>query len=170
MRVWIHLATTVWAATAVVAQDPSAAPPKPCQAPEYRQFDFWLGEWDVANQAATTPRPPSHNRITSTQGGCVLLEEYDTPGGYTGTSLSYYDSRDGKWHQSWVDNQGAPLIQAGGVEGDRMVMYSDQPGGSRSRLTWTPLEDGSVRQHWESTQDGGATWSTVFDGLYTRRK
>ena len=36
------------------------------------------------------------------------------------------------------------------------------------RTTWTPLEDGRVRQHWESTTDGGKSWSTVFDGYYSR--
>ena len=28
------------------------------------------------------------------------------------------------------------------------------------------LVDGSVRQLWEASQDGGATWSVLFDGLY----
>ena len=37
------------------------------------------------------------------------------------------------------------------------------------RITWTPLDGGRVRQHWESTTDGGKTWVTAFDGLYTRR-
>ena len=26
--------------------------------------------------------------------------------------------------------------------------------------------DGTVRQHWETSGDGGATWATAFDGLY----
>jgi hypothetical protein len=31
------------------------------------------------------------------------------------------------------------------------------------------MEGGKVRQHWESSQDAGRTWKTVFDGLYTPR-
>ena len=38
----------------------------------------------------------------------------------------------------------------------------------RSRITWTPLEDGRVRQHWQLSRDDGATWTTAFDGLYSR--
>ncbi len=36
-------------------------------------------------------------------------------------------------------------------------------------ITWTPNADGSVRQHWETSEDG-KTWKTAFDGLYTPRK
>ncbi len=55
------------------AQPAAAAPPKPfdCTAPEYRQFDFWVGEWDVrltnppapAAGAPTAPRKPATNVI-----------------------------------------------------------------------------------------------------------
>jgi hypothetical protein len=31
------------------------------------------------------------------------------------------------------------------------------------------LPDGRVRQHWETSKDGGATWTTAFDGYYRRR-
>lgn len=148
------------------AQD--APKPAPCTAPEHRQFDFWLGEWSVTNVA--TGKSSARNRITAIQGGCAILEEYET-GAYSGTSLNYYDAGDGRWHQSWIDNQGQPLRIHGGLEDGSMVMRTD-PGGENGttvqRITWTPREDGSVRQHWEVSKDGGAAWSTVFDGIYRR--
>jgi hypothetical protein len=46
---------------------------------------------------------------------------------------------------------------------------ADAPGKSaRQRITWTPLGGGRVRQLWESSTDGGKTWSVAFDGLYVR--
>ena len=36
------------------------------------------------------------------------------------------------------------------------------------RITFTPRPDGSVRQWWQASRDGGATWTTVFDGIYRR--
>jgi hypothetical protein len=39
----------------------------------------------------------------------------------------------------------------------------------RHRLTWSRIGTGKVRQLWESSADGGATWKVVFDGTYTRR-
>ena len=38
-----------------------------------------------------------------------------------------------------------------------------------NRITWTPLEDGRVRQRWQASGDGGETWTEVFDGYYQRK-
>lgn len=143
----------------------------PCTAPEYRAFDFWLGTWDVRAVGATTP--PASNRITAEHGGCVILEQYANAS-YTGMSINFYDQATGKWHQSWMSNAGGAVYLEGGLnEHGAMVMSdADLPvsgiTGIVNRVTWTPNDDGSVRQHWETSSDGGATWSTVFDGTYTR--
>jgi hypothetical protein len=68
----------------------------PCQSPEYWQFDFWVGGWDVR-----APNGPSvgHSLATLEQDGCLLVEHWTaTSGGQTGTSFNYY-VRDKKWHQ-----------------------------------------------------------------------
>ncbi len=75
-----------------------AAEMKPCNTPEFRQFDFWLGDWDV--ESAASPGAVSHNRITLINDGCTLREEYTTPGGYVGASLDFYDSSRKVWHQT----------------------------------------------------------------------
>ena len=46
--------------------------PKPCSSPEYRQFDFWLGDWDVTEAG----KPAGTNRITAILGGCAVREEW----------------------------------------------------------------------------------------------
>lgn len=143
-------------------------PLRPCQAPEYRQFDFWLGDWDVTSPA--NPGGSSRNRITRINGGCTLREEYTTPFGYEGTSLNFYDATRRVWHQTWIDNQGGALYLEGGLEGRSMVLATTTDPQNVQRITWTPLDDGRVRQHWESTTDGGKTWSTVFDGYYAKRE
>lgn len=142
-------------------------PRKPCNSPEFRQFDFWLGTWDVESTAA--PGTISRNRITAINDGCTIREEYTTPVGYEGTSLNFYDATRKAWHQTWIDNQGGALYLEGGLEGDSMVMKSAGADGSVQRIRWTPLADGRVRQHWEQTKDGGKSWTNVFDGYYTRR-
>jgi len=139
-----------------------------CSAPEYRQFDFWLGEWDVSDQRVE--REKAFNRITSIHGGCVVLEEFEAPASrFSGTSLNFYDRKSAQWHQTWIDNHGQPLFLAGGLVEDRMVLISDADKMPIQRIAWTPNKDGSVRQHWESSEDG-ATWKTAFDGLYVKRK
>lgn len=39
----------------------------------------------------------------------------------------------------------------------------------RHRITFTPRPDGTVRQYWEVSRDGGQTWTGNFDGLYVRK-
>ena len=143
----------------------------PCQGEEYRQFDFWLGEWDVSpvgsEQLAGT------NTISRILGGCVLLEEYVTPRGYAGFSYNAYDRTTGQWHQTWVDNTGIVLKIDGGIVDGKMVLEGPgkDPQGNDiiNRITWTPHEDGTVQQTWDTSSDGGQTWTTGFDGLYRKR-
>jgi hypothetical protein len=49
------------------------------------------------------------------------------------------------------------------------MVLASAPGKSVNRVTWQPLPDGRVRQHWEASEDGGTTWKTAFDGYYTKR-
>ncbi len=150
--------------------EPVAVPSR-CQAPEHRQFDFWLGEWSVTSGE----QPAGSNTIVAIQGGCVLLENWRGagPGGITGTSFNIYDRARGVWHQTWVDAGGTLLQLDGGLVDGSMVLEGERPaptgkGSVRHRIAWTPNEDGTVRQLWEASQDGGMNWSVIFDGLYTR--
>lgn len=146
-----------------------AAPAGPCAADTFRQFDFWLGTWNVHTPDG---KLAGVNRIQSEYGGCVLHERYDTGRGYAGESLNTYDPGRQRWHQTWVDNQGTLLLLDGGLRGASMVLEGEARDAAgvvtRHRITWTPNPDGSVRQHWESAAAGGA-WSTAFDGKYRRK-
>jgi len=37
------------------------------------------------------------------------------------------------------------------------------------RLTFTPIDKDTVRQHSELSEDGGQTWKTEYDFYYHRR-
>jgi hypothetical protein len=168
------VALSLCGGTSATAQTPSgsAAKPPPCAAREHRQFDFWLGAWEVRNPSGNVV---GHNRIESAHGGCALVEHWTSASGVTGTSLNIYDRDHGRWHQTWVDSGGGLLQLDGGIDGDAMVLAGDAVDpdapmkSSRQRIRWTPQPDGRVRQLWESSADGGKTWTVVFDGLYARR-
>lgn len=150
---------------APVASQAAAA----CTAPQHRAFDFWLGDWDVFRPDGTKA---GENTIVSTQGGCVLHETYRA-GGYEGQSLNVYDGSRGVWHQTWVDNGGLLLRLEGGYQGDAMVLQGETVslgGTTLQRITWSRIDGGpNVRQHWETSSDGGTTWATAFDGTYVPR-
>jgi hypothetical protein len=148
----------------------SAAPVPDCTGPEHRQFDFWLGDWDVAEKGQAGGR----NRIESAYKGCAVVENWTDPAGWHGTSLNFYDRATKSWYQTWVDERGVVLRLKGGLVGGRMVMQSEPLAGAGGastiqRITWSAEPDKSVRQVWETSKDGGATWTAVFDGRYTRR-
>ena len=152
----------------------STPPPRQrqdCSATVYREFDFWVGTWTVTAQS----KPAGTNRIEVDLNGCVLVEHWTAASGGRGTSLNFYDRASKAWYQSWMDQSGGALRLKGGLTNGRMVLQSDpQPGSdggsATQRVTWTPEPDGTVRQLWESTSDAGKTWTTVFDGRYTRAK
>lgn len=144
-------------------------PAQPAAPPEARQFDFWVGAWEV-----TTPdgKVAGHNRIELILDGRALQEHWSGRGGFTGTSLNLYDASAGKWRQFWVDHTGGVLQLAGGLVDGRMVLEGASTSDGKAtidRITWTPNADGSVRQFWEQSTDGGATWSVAFDGLYRKQ-
>ncbi len=152
-------------------QQPEQPPaPQPCSTRNHRQFDFWIGEWNVTSgdQHAGT------NSIEVILDGCALQENWQGAGqpGLTGTSFNIYDQANDKWHQTWVDNTGTLLELDGGMAGGTMVLSGRRPSQDGSsmvthRITWTPNRDGSVRQLWEASGNG-KEWTVLFDGLYQR--
>ena len=153
---------------AALGQDASTSPAAPpdCTGPEFRQFDFWVGDWNVTvkeKQAGT-------NDVVLTLDGCLVQEHWVGKGGSVGQSFNFYDRTDGKWHQVWVDNAGGTLFLEGSVQRGTMVLVGGglDPKGKPilNRITWTPDADGSVRQLWDTSSDNGQNWEVAFDGLY----
>jgi hypothetical protein len=128
-----------------------------CRAPEYREFDFWIGSWQVP-----TGGVPSADFITSGLDGCAIFEDWHGAGGFHGRSMSAFDASDGQWHQHWVDDHGFfPLYLTGGFEAGSMVMedsYLNPRTGVElitSRYTWTAPSADDVEQLIETSVDGG---------------
>jgi hypothetical protein len=147
----------------------SAQSPKPCSAPEYRQFDFWVGTWDVVSPDG---KLAGRNRIERIEGGCGLQENWTGAGGGTGRSINTYLPADKQWHQFWLDSGGGVLNLSGTFDGHslRLRGTSTGPAGAvvQNRITFTPNNDAGLRQLWEISRDEGKTWTVSFDGKYVR--
>lgn len=146
----------------------------PCKTdPAYRQFDFWIGEWDVENPQGQVV---GRSSIQLIEGDCVILENYTgvrNPS-YSGRSFNVFDAAMNRWRQFWVDNQGG-VLEFSGVYTHRELRYAATLVGPDSqtvlhKLTFFHREDGTVRQLWEQSTNGGSTWKVAFDGLYKKRK
>lgn len=162
--------------TAAIALIPSLLwsqqqPARPCaDGGVYNQFDFWVGYWDVFNpqgqQAGT-------NRIEKTQGGCMLLENWTSVRGGTGTSMNFYNPVTEKWIQIWTDPQGTVIDVEGEFRDGAMSFEGTHyyPDGHTElyRMTFTPNEDGSVQQFIQQSRDDGESWYVWFNGRYVRQ-
>ncbi|MDX2122140.1 MAG: hypothetical protein SF070_13935 [Gemmatimonadota bacterium] len=137
-----------------------------CRSPGFRQFDFWLGDWSITGGDGN---PAGASRITRDLGGCGVLEFYN---GGSGRSISHFDRHTRLWHQDYVDATGFSLRLFGSFAQGEMRMQDSVraiPNGPSllSKFTWTPNPDGTVRQLWEFSLDGGASFFVNFNGLYT---
>jgi hypothetical protein len=147
-------------------------PPPACAGTEFRQFDFFVGDWDTYEVADST-KIVARNLVTIILDGCVVREVYRQRNGLVGESFSLYDSARGRWHQSWVTNRGTLLLLDGGLEGDRMVLTGPEKAkdGTTSLLRGIWYRDASgVRETAERSTDGGKTWHPVFDILFRKHR
>lgn len=143
----------------------------PCESePEARDFDFWIGRWEVRDPDGTLV---GTDTIAKRDGGCSIVEHYEGAGGSSGTSMSFYVPSRGEWRQVWTGSGGTLFDITGKVvdgsmrmegqveyiEGNRVVAF---------RGAWTQGADGRVRQRLEEFDLGAQTWIVWFDGFFRR--
>lgn len=153
----------------LLAMQVSPAPPPPaCTGPEHRQFDFWVGEWNVTQTGSE--KLVASSLIEKLYGGCAVRENWMPLKGSAGGSLNNY--HEGKWRQTWVDSSNSRVEFMGGLVDGKMVLTGfwkgvNGPGkDALIRMTYSRNADGSVRQHGEQSTDDGKNWSTNFDFTY----
>lgn len=153
--------------SSVLASSLLAAAP-PCAAPEYRQFDFWLGDWDVYD--AGESKPSMRIQVEKILDGCALRETYRDVNGMVGESLNFYDAGRKMWHQTWTTNRGQVLLLDGSFENGRMTFRATEQtpkGPVLWRAVWIP-QGQDVRETAETSTDGGKTWTPRFDIVFRK--
>ena len=156
------LRQNVYAATYPCMQDAHA-----------REFDFWIGDWDVFVTGTTTYA--GHNTIQMISGGCALLENWDNSAG-NGKSINYVDPVTGKWKQAWAGSYSNGIQEF--VNGEykdsamRFVFEAKDAHGKKQigRFIFYNQGQGKVRQFNETSADEGKTWITAYDFTYIRKK
>jgi hypothetical protein len=151
----------------------------PCGSnPVYRQFDFWVGEWEafgIKGQKA------GDSKISIILDSCVILEEWTSTGKqggitYAGKSFNTFNVATGQWQQTWVDNAGGSNEYLLGKFEDGKIIYSSKPFPFSKdtmairRMTFYNLSADKLRQLGEITKNDGATWTTEYDLEYRRKK
>jgi tetratricopeptide (TPR) repeat protein len=145
----------------------------PCEDAQFRQFDFWIGDWDMTSTADGVSRGSSH--ISREMGGCVIWENWTSAGsGYFGKSYNTFNVNLHRWEQYWVDNSAGTIFFYGNLKDGVMDYWTEdvpQPDGKnlRRHLQFFNLGTGKVRQFSQGSTDGGKTWQVEYDLTYNRR-
>lgn len=160
-----------------IVQGRAVRPQRPagCTATENRQFDFWLGEWDVSPSGSASGVTVAESSITLHDQGCVIIEYWRPFGGGHGHSINAYDATDQKWHQTWVDSNGARTEFAGVVDGEGVLRFDvlgapqagQAPG--RRRMNFQRIDENTVRQWGDLAPEAGGELVVEWDFTYRRR-
>ncbi len=158
----------------LISQVSTTQTQKFCSAPEIKQFDFWIGDWNLT-WPGKQPAEIGHGRNTVTRilGGCVIQENFSGEAAHLrGTSVSTFDAS-GKWRQTWVDNEGAYLDFMGEFKDGQMILQREAvgPNGTKSlqRMVWKNITPNEFDWSWEASTDGGKTWRVQWPIHYKRR-
>lgn len=141
----------------------------PCKYDDRRKgFDFWIGEWQVFdhNQGFQV----GTSKIEKLVGDCVIYENW-ADSQSIGKSFNYFDASINKWRQNWVSQNGSVIWYIGEIKDGKMEYEGERitPKGEKikTRVTFAPQPDGSVRQTASDMVDGN--WIINFDADYRKK-
>lgn len=168
----VTLALSLLAPLVSVAAVGQVPPNYGCPGAEYRQFKFWIGDWEVVS--AVGNKVAGESSIQSLDAGCVIFESWNGASGGSGHSINVFDQADGLWHQTWVDSTGDQVHYIGKWTGSRLEFRSDDIATPQKTpvvltMTFEPLSNGDVRQTGTLSNDGGHTFQPSFDLIYKRK-
>jgi hypothetical protein len=149
----------------------------PCSGRNYREFDFWIGEWEVFMKNG---KKGGDSKISLILDSCIILEEWKSAAPvkgiyYSGKSFNTYNAATKQWQQTWVDNVGGSTEYLKGSYKDNKMEFFSNPFFYKKdtmavrRLSFYNLGPDKVRQHGEISKDNGATWVTEYDLEYRRK-
>ncbi|MFG0256317.1 MAG: hypothetical protein ACF8GE_00265 [Phycisphaerales bacterium JB043] len=146
-----------------------------------RQFDFWVGEWDVLNKSKRGDQWaqwPSQAIIEGAVGGDAIVEFWNSlepSADIVGFSMRWYDEEAQEWVivLNWPQTSGSFSRMIGKLEGDAIVLYPpgfEEEGRQQgARFLFSKITPTSLQWHQEVTGDGGKTWDTTWIMEWTRR-
>ncbi len=178
------------AQSSMAAQNNSAEDTLACNSLESKQFNFWIGDWDIhqkiLNKDGTWLETNAFTSVKPILNGCALEEHWEGDVKFfwsgmqnikhmKGFSIRYYNLKKKEWSIHWLDNNS--LNMGAGVSGNfkngKGEFFSEPNnanGNSTSRITFSNITKNSV--HWDLafSKDNGKTWTTIWIMAMKRHK
>jgi hypothetical protein len=164
---------------------------EPCGDPAQRQFDFWVGDWDVRQEFpqpdGTVIRLPARSTVTREVQGCALLERWrgrvqyfwegmTAPDSLYAISVRAWDEVDGVWRIHWLDTR-APRRwvdggSTGGFENGVGVFLSppNEQGFSNNRIRFFDIGQDTVEWELATRASADASWFVIWRMHFERRR
>jgi len=185
-RIFFVLSLTLLSAAILKAQPTNAIDETRFPA-EHRQFDFWIGEWDVnlrriQDDQSWVDWKTAIARIHPILDGKAVLElwvdQHEGPPGQViiGYSLRYYHPETGKWHL-WLNWPGPERSGSIHLEGQfrhgRGEFFGKRSTSDStsiiSRYTFSDITGNSLRWDDAFSRDGGESWTHNWVMEFSRR-
>lgn len=140
-------------------------------------FDFWVGNWELTWETPDGIEGTGTNLIEKTLDGVVIQENFraltGTYAGMKGTSLSVYNPQTQTWKQAWADNQGSYFDFTGITDDGQRIFQTTEtelPDGRTiiQRMRFYNIDEHSLTWDWESSFDGGETWTLAWRIYYSK--
>ena len=162
--------------TLLAQQSTTQSAPNPCATPEQKQFDFWVGEWELTWPGQKAGElGHGTNTIKRILDGCVVQESFSGQDAMhlRGTSVSIFDVSAGKWKQTWVDNEGGYLDFVGEFKDEQLILEREgtKKDGTKflQRMIWKNIGPNELDWSWEASNDGGKSWQVQWPIHYKRK-
>ncbi len=136
-------------------------------------LDFWVGDW-----SCTWDGGRGRNRITKEFDGHVVVERFESlaPERWSGMSVSVFDTREGRWRQTWVDSTGNYWALGEGRDHDDLTFEVGETevreDGSRvevrKRMVFSDIEGDTFHWRWERAVAGATVWEPLWTIDYRR--
>ena len=171
MRKLVIFTCAYFFSTALLSQSP-------CSDRAYRQFDFWLGEWEAYG---LNGQKAGDSTISLILDSCIVLEEWTSSSisrgiRFAGKSFNTWNAATRQWQQTWVDNVGGSTEYPEGRFDNNKIVFKTKPFPfskdtiALRQLSFYNLGPDKVRQHGEISKNNGLSWVTEYDLEYRRKK
>ena len=149
-----------------------------------RDFDFWLGSWQVHNRRLRERLSGSDewDEFEATATARPILDglgnedefRTDWNGGFVGMSFRFFHPTTGLWAIYWADSRRSGLLDPpviGAFDGDVGIFEGHDTFQGRPimvRYTWSGVTTRTPRWEQAFSEDGGETWETNWVMDFTR--
>jgi hypothetical protein len=149
-----------------------------------KEMEWFIGEWDVVSRMLMADGQWMEENVSSINtyvlNGHVILENFVGPLGgepFEAWSLRKYNPVKGKWEQRWVDTSASGFADwTGSYADDQFIGHANRTlnedgtiKASAVREVFYNITEDSFSWKFETTEDGGETWTETWTLEYTRK-